>query len=294
MSRENDVKYTIAICHYNMAETVEESIRSIIEQVDDRFEVLIVDDGSDDGSVNILTELESEYNNLRLIRLDYDPERNLGETRNISFMKSNGEYILESLDADDRYSEGILDFVEIYHQIEAELEFEFYLKGDSINMASKNLLLDIPYRNFARAQDHDLWRRLFAQDKIIWIEHEKFWEQIGYNYNTREAISNLINSRVADFRGGVTFRSYLKWSLEKPKMYSTFGNILIGFVALVIAYLRGRYKAPGRFKKKGELHNTIQNKSYTLSEIEQEYSIEIDRSKLSDRGKELFIKSVSS
>lgn len=284
-----DPEYTIAICHYNMADTVEKSLRSILNQVDDRFEVLVVDDGSDDGSIRILEELTAEYERLRLVKLDYDSDRNLGETRNISFEKSRGKYVLESLDADDRYGPAILDFVRIYHQIEKQVEFSFYLKGKSINMAPRELLLEIPYRNFKRAQDRDLWRRLFAEEKIIWLEHEPFFEIIRDPYDKSRALRNLVNLRVSDFRSGVTFRSYLReYCLQAPRVYKGLWRFIIGFVAFCIANYRGRHSLSQELRKAGTISRKIDEQSVTLTELESRCGIEIDTSELTEFGSEVF------
>ena len=79
----DSIKYSVCICNYNMADTLEISLSSVLNQLDDRFEVLVIDDGSTDKSVDIIRMLKLKYNNLRLICLQRDKNRKLGETRNI-------------------------------------------------------------------------------------------------------------------------------------------------------------------------------------------------------------------
>ena len=43
--------YSVCICNYNMKEYLEISLKSILEQLDERYEVLVIDDGSNDGSL---------------------------------------------------------------------------------------------------------------------------------------------------------------------------------------------------------------------------------------------------
>ncbi|QIO24129.1 glycosyltransferase family 2 protein [Haloarcula sp. JP-L23] len=70
-----------------MAETIEESLTSIISQLDDEFEVLVVDDGSTDGSLDILASLADIHKQLRYVVRDHS---NLAEARNTSFELEKG------------------------------------------------------------------------------------------------------------------------------------------------------------------------------------------------------------
>ena len=85
--------YSICICNFNMSNTLEISLKSILDQIDDRFEVVVVDDGSTDTSLNILFRIKSHYKQLRIIPLIRDRRRKLGETRNISIRAARGKYV---------------------------------------------------------------------------------------------------------------------------------------------------------------------------------------------------------
>lgn len=74
-------KYTVAMCNFNMADTVRQSLECILNQITPEFEVLVVDGGSTDGSVEILREMESEYEQLKLVECEFDPDRHLGADR---------------------------------------------------------------------------------------------------------------------------------------------------------------------------------------------------------------------
>ena len=102
--------YSIAVCNYNMSETLEKSLRSMVDQVpSDDYEVVVVDGGSTDGSRDILRRLEDEYEHLRAVLDRSDECDHLGGDRNISFEESRGDYVLESMDTDDRYFDGVAD-----------------------------------------------------------------------------------------------------------------------------------------------------------------------------------------
>ena len=91
---------------YNAGDFLVEAINSVIKQEGVDFELICVDDGSVDGSWEILRKYEEMYPDLvRAFRL----ERNQGEgyVANLAFAKSRGKYIAR-MDADDVMVEGRL------------------------------------------------------------------------------------------------------------------------------------------------------------------------------------------
>jgi glycosyltransferase involved in cell wall biosynthesis len=295
-------RYSIAVCNYNMADTLEPSLRSMIDQVDDRFEVVVVDGGSSDGSRKILRELESEYDTLRAV-LDRSDENDwLGGDRNVSFEESRGEYVLESLDTDDRYDDGVIeDFVYIYHQLEAAVDRPFFLSGTGINMAPRDLLLRVPYYDLGGAEDRDFWRRLFARDALIWLEHDHVSDEIGYHMSLRDEIRRDLHGKICDFQSGISFPSAIRWTLGHEHHYilerersppAEFAKRVYDLVTLPYAYLkalpRHRHQAPPEFRTKGALERRIAAERRTLSELEGEYGFEVDREELTEVGRRAF------
>lgn len=282
-------KYTIAICNYNMADTLEESLRSILDQIDERFEVLVVDDDSSDGSIQILKELKKEYN---ILEYFIENNENIGEARKSANEKANGEYILTQLDADDKYFDNvILDFIEIFHQIERQVDFDFYLSGGGINMAKKDLLLEVPYRSLGYGEDRDLWRRLIAKDSIIWLEHNPAFETIGYEPGIVDGFKNSLEIKTVDFQVGISFWSCIKWSLNNRSFAKLIFDLITYPLAFFISRTKNNYDPPEpkeKFKKRGVLEKEITNLSKTLSEIEDHYDIKINRNKLSKEGQQIF------
>ena len=50
-------KYSICICNYNMGRTIEIALKNILDQLNSEFEVILVDDGSTDKSIEIVKKL---------------------------------------------------------------------------------------------------------------------------------------------------------------------------------------------------------------------------------------------
>lgn len=89
---------SIVMPAYNAAQTVSESIDSILMQTMSDWELIVIDDGSSDDTVNILSRYASKDNRIRF----YQNEKNSGAsyTRNRAVELAKGEWIA-FLDSDD-------------------------------------------------------------------------------------------------------------------------------------------------------------------------------------------------
>lgn len=287
-------EYTIAVANYNMAETVEQSIRSIDNLVDDRFEILVVDDGSTDGSLEILRDLEAELNRLRVVEGDND---NLAEARRSSIERADGEYVLIQLDTDDVYDRGITDFVEMFHQIESGVDFDPFLKGYHIQMGKRSLLLEVPHRSIGYHEDRDFWRRMIAEGHLIGLHHKSIRRSSGYERSFVEKASVRFDAIVTQFRSGITFPSYVRWLLGKlvawrPGSSLNLRAVVFNLACVVPAYLlaqrRGIYDLSDEYADMTQYTDVLPSQIMTLSQIEDAYELEIDRDALSDEGREVF------
>jgi glycosyltransferase involved in cell wall biosynthesis len=269
-----------------MVNTVERSLRSILNQVDDRFEVLVIDDGSTDGTQEELKKLEEEHD---IFRWKEGSNDNLAEARNHSVKEAKGDYILESLDVDDVYEPVIQDFVEIFHQLNDNISGEFYLSGKSINIAPKKLLEEYPYRSLGYGEDEDLWRRLLTDNKIIFIENEEVKESIGYDRGPCQKIFNRFEHLKVKLRSGITFRSMLIYRLRNLDIIEDYLSLLYMPVAYLRAKREGIYKAPEKYSEAGKLKKEIEQRTLALEGVEEKYNFSIDKSQISDIGEEKFL-----
>ncbi|MEG2184648.1 MAG: glycosyltransferase family A protein [Cloacibacillus sp.] len=89
------MKFSIIIPVYNKASTVEQTIKSVLNQTYTNYELVVVNDGSTDGVEDVL----KQYINEQVVIVN---QSNSGVScaRNTGIKKSNGEYIC-FLDADD-------------------------------------------------------------------------------------------------------------------------------------------------------------------------------------------------
>lgn len=88
---------SIIIPNYNEKRFIEKTVDSALNQTYDNTEIIIVDDGSTDGSYDILKRLEADNSRITVLRQE---NMNASIARNRGFEHSNGEYIY-FLDSDD-------------------------------------------------------------------------------------------------------------------------------------------------------------------------------------------------
>lgn len=173
--RENPT-YSICITHKNNIDSLEQSLGSILDQIDDSFEVLVVDSNSTDGSLKTLQELAS-HGRIRLI----EQQCTRGRGRQIAMENAKGTYILSNFDMDDVFNPRISQILQIYHQ-----SFEGMMvrivspkkigrwEGHFANSISPAELIrnlggwtDVQF-----GEDIDLWCRAALLGKYGWMEFD--------------------------------------------------------------------------------------------------------------------------
>ena len=89
---------SIIVPFYNGEKYLKECIESFINQTFTDFEVILVDDGSVDGSVAVAKELMAKDGRIKLIS---QQNKGVSTARNVAMKEASGEYFM-FVDADDR------------------------------------------------------------------------------------------------------------------------------------------------------------------------------------------------
>ena len=82
---------------YNTARYLPEAVESILNQTLSDFELIIIDDGSTDGSGELLERYAAQDRRIRLVRRE---NRGIGASRNEALSLATGEF-LAVMDSDD-------------------------------------------------------------------------------------------------------------------------------------------------------------------------------------------------
>lgn len=96
------VKLSIIIPFYNVVDYIAESISSVMTASNFSYEVLLIDDGSTDGSHEVAKKFAKDFTNVKLI---VQENKGLGAARNLGVEHAHGEYIV-FLDSDDLIIKG--------------------------------------------------------------------------------------------------------------------------------------------------------------------------------------------
>lgn len=102
-----DAKVSIIIPVYNGEQYIVNCLNSIRRQRDISIEVVIINDGSTDASIDIIEDYQQKYSDDIEIRIYSQNNSGQGAARNAGIEKANGRYIM-FLDQDDTLVEKIL------------------------------------------------------------------------------------------------------------------------------------------------------------------------------------------
>lgn len=182
ISIEFDLKPEISVvtCTYNRAQYLNDCINSVISQTFPDWELIIVDDGSEDKTFQIINPYLAKFNNIRYLK---HQNRKAGYARNAGIQASFGKYIT-FLDSDDSYKpnhlESRLEFMKANQEIDlieggCELEEEFFVPdyfqpNKLINIrecvlgatffGKRHVFFELKgFKSLAYGEDTDLWER---------------------------------------------------------------------------------------------------------------------------------------
>ena len=196
-------KVSVIIPTYNRCELLKETIQSVVDQTYKNLEIIICDDGSTDGTEQMLAGIDDK----RIIYLNLPHKGQPAGPRNAGISASNGDYIA-FLDSDDLWAsdkiEKQLSYFEKYPEILAcctnkidfpqgntkglptkkpkLLKFKSMIKNNlvfnSSMMIKRELIEDIGKfdedMRISAAEDYDFWLRiLFFKDRSILLIPEK-------------------------------------------------------------------------------------------------------------------------
>lgn len=125
-------KLSIIIPVYNAENTLRKCLDSILEQNYTDYEIILVNDGSQDSSEKIILEYEKENNKIKYISKE---NSGVADSRNIGVKNATGEYIV-FVDSDDYVKNTIFTDIESYLEKGIEL---IKWKGILVNKDGKEI-----------------------------------------------------------------------------------------------------------------------------------------------------------
>lgn len=204
--RKQQKKVSIIIPAYNTEEYLEESLKSVVQQTYTNLEIIIVNDGSTDKTLSIISEFSKKDKRIKIINQE---NKGVSIARNNGFNASSGDYIL-FIDSDDIMGKNMIELmVDNLEKNNADISICGYerisingTKEKSIKIKEKKLyntdeaIVAFFNNNFGISMWDKLIRREIA-NKISFEDGKKINEDKYYLFN---AIINS-NKIVFDNKG---------------------------------------------------------------------------------------------
>ncbi|MDR2794507.1 MAG: glycosyltransferase [Holosporaceae bacterium] len=148
---------SVVIPTYNRVKFLPKAIDSILKQDYPNIEIIIVDDGSSDGTA----ELIANGNYGTQVKYFYQENRGVAASRNLGIEKATGKWIA-FLDSDDSYVPGkLMAQAKYFHEHpECEIVFTRY----------KNFLTDDKLKNLEQTQnelEREVWEQYYLASAIV-------------------------------------------------------------------------------------------------------------------------------
>lgn len=192
------MKYSVIVPLYNKAAYIEKTVKSILAQTEQDFEIIVVDDGSTDDSALIVEKIQNEK-----IRLLKQKNQGVSAARNYGIQNAQGEYIA-FLDADDFWMTNFLEvangLIQTYpcagmvcpsYQVTYEnrivhpkwrgvVDTEKHLVDDFFEMATGSFWISCSSNTIVKRDAIDKLNYWFAVGETCYEDFD-FWIRIGAN-----------------------------------------------------------------------------------------------------------------
>lgn len=182
-------KISVIMPVYNDEKFLRAALQSIKKQTFQDFEVLIVNDGSVDGSEEIIDEFCGDDD--RFLKINQE-NQGVSAARNTALKAARGEY-LAFADADDRVPETAYEVLyEIASQNEADLVVGGYKMDTGLSAGKNARMVKLAKKTQIQPDDEDLihsfalWNKLFRRELVeqfqIWFEPLRHVEDAVFLY----------------------------------------------------------------------------------------------------------------
>lgn len=183
---------SIVVPVYNSAKYLEECIGSLLAQTYEPYEIILVDDGSFDGSGEICDEFATHYSHIKVI---HKKNGGVSSARNKGIEEAKGSYLI-FVDADDALNPKMLEFYALYmdkdgvpicnivevnesESIDANKGVQFNIEVETFEQFMK--LFSDDYINSPCNKLYDL--KILRQYNIKFLEKVSLGEDLLFNLN---------------------------------------------------------------------------------------------------------------
>jgi len=176
----NKVDISIIVPVYNSSRFLRQTLDSIFNQTASNFELICVDDGSTDDSLEILNSYADKYSNITVLSQN---NQTTGAARNAGLNIAKGEYLL-FLDADDFFEATMLE--EVFKQaIKTRADVTIF-DGKIFDQESKIFTKPSHFLNFGFLPKKEVFNRFDMVGSIFKITNPAPWNKLFKSSFLRE------------------------------------------------------------------------------------------------------------
>lgn len=173
-------KISFIIIAYNIEKYIEKCIDSILRQITDDVEIIVVDDGSTDNTYDLINK---KYIGNNKIKIFHQANKGANAARQFGLKKSNSEYVI-FIDGDDWIGENLVkDSLEIVKNKYDIIYYNYYIAYDDYFKIQEEFKLEKSMNGYEYLSNimeqkisHNLWNKIL---KRSFLEKSKFDAIIG-------------------------------------------------------------------------------------------------------------------
>lgn len=197
------IKYSVIMPIFNAIEFIEKNLNMFKDLNRNDIELIIINDGSKDGSKEIVNQYQKDIKNLILINQE---NKGISYSRNVGIKKANGKYIT-FLDCDDSIEEDFFDKMDTIYNEEYDLiRYGINIVNKKRNQQQKLVYDKVVYKNFS--QNKERYRLVYITNKMntacnqiirtqILKENEIFFDvnhKYAEDFEFNRKLANYINT----------------------------------------------------------------------------------------------------
>lgn len=179
---------TIIIPAYNLPEYIKKCVTSVACQAGDDCEILLVDDGSNDGiTPRLCDELSNQFPNV--LSVVHKDNGGVGDARNLGIAKARGEYIC-FIDGDDYILPDMIDTLRLVIKETHVDIIQFGYKMETDGVATDDLVESVPHNTVLKIEEYPkfftmpptvwnrIWKRSLFVDNDIYFPSKVWYEDM--------------------------------------------------------------------------------------------------------------------
>lgn len=220
---EEEYLISVILPVYNVGKFIGKCLASIISQSYTNMEIILVNDGSTDNSVEIINEYIDKDERIKLVNSE---NKGVSVARNIGLEKSQGDFIV-FIDSDDYIAPDFMSYMlAIYKQTNADICLSMnnfstkdkeQVKKDSINtISAEKGVAELLYPRIRMGVWNKLWKREFIEKN-----HFRFLE----GQHTGEGLIFMTNAAQYANCIGVGRRKVYCYRLDNDESATTKANV---------------------------------------------------------------------